>query len=614
MNNMFVLLACLLTSCEPGGHTRLAGETASPDDVEHATAYFEPDGQVGRPVPIDPGRMSMPSGLAVDERSGDVYVADTGNKRVQRFTAAGDLITVWTTPALGGIATDPRDGTVLVTLPGLGAVDRYASDGTLLQRVDNLADDAPFQPWDVSVHPDGRILALEKSGQVVILSPDGILQDQWPALCTEPSAGGRHTPQRARVMSIAAAPDGESVYIACTGMTRIRALTMDGELLHEWGGAPGDELGTLRWSRGVAVAGDGAVVVADTDNERLQVFTPDGQFVRWMRGPHDQEHGIFHPRAVAVNRLSGDIYAAAAYAHRIDRFSSDGTYLSSIGGRNQEPDVLNEPRGVAIHPDSGDIYIASRHDHVVRRFGGDGAAKDSIIPTAGDLSGVDPLWAERSTYQFWGPVAFAEDGTFWMVRQGYQYPEDPTPAEHLRHYDASGRFLGLVGSDHLTGYMEGFDIHHSGDFFLTSTRTHDVHRLSRDGELLDRFGEDWLQLPSGLALDEDRARVYVADVGSQKIQVFSEDGDLLESWGGPDTLHMRRSVGLAVDDCGLLYVPSHKKRRVTVYAPDGEVVATLWINGQPRVRPTSVAVQGDTVIIAGDGRAQRYRRHGVRCD
>jgi hypothetical protein len=40
------------------------------------------------------GTLSGPNGIAVDS-AGDVYVADTGNDRIQKFSSAGDFITKW---------------------------------------------------------------------------------------------------------------------------------------------------------------------------------------------------------------------------------------------------------------------------------------------------------------------------------------------------------------------------------------------------------------------------------------------------------------------------------------------------------------------------------------
>ena len=43
------------------------------------------------------GKFSSPSGIAVNHETGDVYVADMGNNRIQQFDASGGFIRMWGT-------------------------------------------------------------------------------------------------------------------------------------------------------------------------------------------------------------------------------------------------------------------------------------------------------------------------------------------------------------------------------------------------------------------------------------------------------------------------------------------------------------------------------------
>jgi hypothetical protein len=47
------------------------------------------------------GQLNEPTGLAVDQATGDVYVADTGNDRVDKFDSAGTFIRAF----IGGLPT-----------------------------------------------------------------------------------------------------------------------------------------------------------------------------------------------------------------------------------------------------------------------------------------------------------------------------------------------------------------------------------------------------------------------------------------------------------------------------------------------------------------------------
>ena len=66
--------------------------------------------------------LSSPEGIAVDPSSGNVYVADTGNNRIQTFSSNGTFISVLgrdggangTLRSPEGIAVDPSSGNVYV--------------------------------------------------------------------------------------------------------------------------------------------------------------------------------------------------------------------------------------------------------------------------------------------------------------------------------------------------------------------------------------------------------------------------------------------------------------------------------------------------------------------
>jgi DNA-binding beta-propeller fold protein YncE len=78
----------------------------------------------------DPGKFRHPSGIAVD-RIGDVYVADTGNDRIEEFSPTGKLLAMQGSPGSGpgqfrhpmGIALD-QYGNVYVADTGNNRVQK----------------------------------------------------------------------------------------------------------------------------------------------------------------------------------------------------------------------------------------------------------------------------------------------------------------------------------------------------------------------------------------------------------------------------------------------------------------------------------------------------------
>jgi DNA-binding beta-propeller fold protein YncE len=86
------------------------------------------------------GQFSRPGGVAVDT-SGNVYVVDTGNHRIQKFTSLGDFLTAWGSEGSGngqfdnprGVAVD-TSGNVYVADTRNHRIQKFTSSGQFLTR------------------------------------------------------------------------------------------------------------------------------------------------------------------------------------------------------------------------------------------------------------------------------------------------------------------------------------------------------------------------------------------------------------------------------------------------------------------------------------------------
>jgi DNA-binding beta-propeller fold protein YncE len=97
-------------------------------------------------MPPPPGGFDSPTGVAVSTfpgTAGDVYVGDTFNQRIQEFSNSGKLLNYWGSRleqlnapyALDyprGVAVDPKTGNVWVNDTRSGYVKEYTSNGTYI--------------------------------------------------------------------------------------------------------------------------------------------------------------------------------------------------------------------------------------------------------------------------------------------------------------------------------------------------------------------------------------------------------------------------------------------------------------------------------------------------
>jgi DNA-binding beta-propeller fold protein YncE len=103
-----------------------------------------------------PGQFTAPSGIAVDAR-GRVWVADTGNDRVQAFTRDGALVRVLAgrLKAPEAVAVDAA-GNVYVADTGNGRVVQYSWWGGFVREFGGLD-----RPGAIALDPAGRLLVAD---------------------------------------------------------------------------------------------------------------------------------------------------------------------------------------------------------------------------------------------------------------------------------------------------------------------------------------------------------------------------------------------------------------------------------------------------------------------
>jgi YYY domain-containing protein len=189
--------------------------------IEQASAAAPAPEEV--PPPLPSGELRQPRGIAVD-RSGNVWVADFGNNRIQAFDASLQPLSEF--GQRGEDAGDFRD------------------------------------PCGIAIGADGLLYVADTwNHRVEVFRPDGQLVRQWP--------GEFYGPR-----GIAVAPDGK-VFVADTGNGRISVFTPDGQQITRFG-RKGNGAGELLEPIGIAVSPTGRLYVADAGNRRISVFDLEG--------------------------------------------------------------------------------------------------------------------------------------------------------------------------------------------------------------------------------------------------------------------------------------------------------------------------------------------------
>lgn len=219
-------------------------------------------------------------GIAVAP-SGDVYVADTWNHRVQRFDAEGRFKAKFGSQALVQNAADaqgqffgPRgiaiapDGSLLISDAGNHRVQRFDPDGRLLAVYGGRgAGDGLFsEPVGVATDRAGNIYVADTwNRRIQKLDKDGKFVAQWPM-------AGWESESVVNKPYLAIDAEG-AIYATDPEMHRAIKLSASGQVLAVWGKL-GRDNASLNMPTGIAVAPNGEVWIADALNQRAVKFAP----------------------------------------------------------------------------------------------------------------------------------------------------------------------------------------------------------------------------------------------------------------------------------------------------------------------------------------------------
>ena len=272
--------------------------------------------------------LRFPGGVTVDA-VGNVYVSDTHNNRIQKFTGRGVYLSQWGCGGTNagcfdypqGLATD-SSGNVYVADTHNNRVQKFTASGAFINQWGNWGSNAGEfdSPYSVAVDPAGNVYVADAhNDRIQKFSPEG-------AYLNEFGRSGADAGQLDQPKSVAIDRSG-NVYVADTGNKRVQQFSSDGVYLREWG-SYGRLPGQFDLPHDLAVDPWGNVYVADADgnshNNRIQMFTSDGAILS-LWGSLGSGPGQFNFAArVAVDRTGLNIYVCDASNNRVQLFCYSG--------------------------------------------------------------------------------------------------------------------------------------------------------------------------------------------------------------------------------------------------------------------------------------------------
>ena len=284
-----------------------------------------PEGQVivGKPG-AGRGQFSSPAGVAVD-REGNLYVADSGNNRIQKFDGDGHF--------LGTFGT------------GGGNNGQFN------------------EPWGVAVDGEGNIYVADTwNHRIQKFDSNFQFQKAWGGAFLEV---GKRQPGPLELFgprSIAVDADG-NVWVTDTGNKRVLKFDPEGNPLAQYGG-PGNGPSQFEEPVGIAIAPSGEILVADTWNLRIQRFSPDFDYLGEIPVGSWGSHTVTDKPYLAVLD-DGRIVATDPANGAVLVFSSEGQQVASWKAPVSATEVTR-PIGLGVSS-AGDVFVSDGSTGQVRR-------------------------------------------------------------------------------------------------------------------------------------------------------------------------------------------------------------------------------------------------------
>ena len=592
--------------------------------------------------------LSDPTGVAVNNATGNVYIVDKGNNRVEEFNPTGAMVIAefsgkGTAGELSEPETiaidnsgktgseDPSVGDVYVT--DHNVVDKFSSTGEYKGQITGTcatAGEVPpscgkstfveFEPLEgVAVDPEGQLWVSQANAQIDAFSdadPNVFLSSRATEL--EELNPGLAVDSEDRLY----VPHGEPGFLA--------QLNSMGELLKNPAGGERD-----RGRTGVAVEPVSNDVYIDKGNPehgtpKIQVYTPGGftadsnnSLIETFGEAQLTDGGGTGLAVSYANVSSGDVYVVDSSANKVDIFvptKAMGYFESfSFGGEGAGSGKFTEPLGIAMDDETKDLYVVDKGNKRVEEFNSTGTKVEAEFAPPGGFNEPEDIAVDNCKNVLGEPCsAITEDPSVGDVYVSDQLPHETgehsgAPVYEVDKFSDTGTYLGQLrrcpeeerfdgdfGCEAVGYPTAGFDVGVSGvavgpegDVWVGNSHEFGEEPYEFSNTEPNIFLESSKSPASGSsALDPATGELFV-DKGSSIDRYASESSyaskssplEMFPSAGG-----LQESQGIAVSPAGTVYATERTADNVKAFKEFP--LAQVAVGAVSNLRPTSVTLEG----------------------
>lgn len=263
------------------------------------------------------GQFSAPIDADFDGE-GDLFVADLGHNRVEKFSPTGKFLSSFGSEGSGpgqfhgpgGIVVNRSTGNDYVADTYEPKIEQFSSSGTFI-----------------------RAFGTEGAGK--LSKPGSIAID---------SAG--------------------NVWVPDMNLNKVFEYSSIGAFIASYGE---EGSGEKQFRKPIAIAFTGeTVAVADSANHRVEELTNKGAFVRAFAIEGQGSGELYDPEGIASDS-AGHLYVVDDVAGHVEEFTATGKYMATFGGSGSGESQLKNPVGIAINA-AGDMFVADTENNRVEHW------------------------------------------------------------------------------------------------------------------------------------------------------------------------------------------------------------------------------------------------------
>ncbi len=267
------------------------------------------------------------------------------------------------------------------------------------------------------------------------------------------------------------------------------------------------------------------------------------------------------PQHVAAGP-AGAIYATSITdqgSYQVVTFDRSGKRTGAFGKAGSRPGELNFPQGIAVDR-NGEIYVVERNNGRISVFDQRGTFK-RFVAALGLIYG--------RTYCPEG-ICLHKDTIFLADTRNHR----------IQLFDKHGEVLRVIGEmgdrDDQFRLPRALAVTTEGLLYVVDSKHNYVKVFSVDGTFMRKFGgastrekeKGLFNQPTGISLDEERDRVYIADTMNNRIQVFDLEGKSIAVLDESKGYFFSRPKGIGLDGEGNLLIADTDNNQVHSIARD----------------------------------------------